>query len=375
MKIILIGNYLSDKQESMIRFANMLQEGFKKKGIECEIWYPIGFFGKIFPIKKLQKWIDYLDKWVLYPIVLKIKILKEKLKNPEIKIHICDHSNAPYLHSLPKEKTSITCHDVLAIRGAFGFKDAYCPASGFGKILQKWILHNLSKMKKIAFVSELTRRQYTELLNAPFDDQQHKVIHNSFNAPFFVMDKKETKIKLSGLGVGDSPYLLNVGSNLERKNRRLLVDMLKNLKGIWDGKICFAGDSIDVELVEYANQLDFGENISFFERPNHENLVALYSGCEAFILPSFSEGFGWTLIEAQACGAPVIASDIEPMPEVSGDSALHADPYDAKAFADSFLVLLEPNKREEIINKGFENIKRFDNTTMIDSYIDLILQD
>jgi glycosyltransferase involved in cell wall biosynthesis len=104
-------------------------------------------------------------------------------------------------------------------------------------------------------------------------------------------------------------------------------------------------------------------------KPGHETLLALYSLCDAFIFPSFSEGFGWPVIEAQACGAPVIASDIEPMPEVSGGGALHANPKTAADFADAFLSLQNKALREQLVNKGFENCKRFSSEKMIDAYL------
>ena len=140
--MILIGNYPLDKQESMKRFAAILEEGFKKKGIETEIWLPIICFGRLFEATTsgFGKWLGYIDKWLLFPIVLKFRLLKAS--NKQAKFHICDHSNAPYLAYLPKQRTGITCHDVLAIRGAFGYTDAYCPASGMGKVLQRWILNH-----------------------------------------------------------------------------------------------------------------------------------------------------------------------------------------------------------------------------------------
>ncbi len=133
-------------------------------------------------------------------------------------------------------------------------------------------------------------------------------------------------------------FLLHVGSAFPRKNRKILIDMVAALGKSWDGKICYAGETIEDELLDYAESMGVGERIISIVKPSHELLRALYSGCEAFMFPSFSEGFGWPAIEAQACGAPVIASNLAPMPEVSGEAALFADPYKPAGFCESIPV-------------------------------------
>src|SRR5690606_22551456 len=122
---------------------------------------PVVFFGKPFKSTKsgISKWLGYIDKYILFPIVLKFRVNSKHSRGQDIKFHICDHSNAPYLKYLPKEVTGITCHDVLAIRGSMGFADAYAPASKFGKLLQKWILNNLKKAEILAAVSDFTLNQ------------------------------------------------------------------------------------------------------------------------------------------------------------------------------------------------------------------------
>jgi glycosyltransferase involved in cell wall biosynthesis len=375
MKIILIGNYKLDKQESMERFTLMLSEGFKHAGIKTEIWRPIIFFGfkSLNPNKGVGKYLGYLDKWVLFPFVIRWRLLKKTNRVKGVYFHVCDHSNAPYLAHLPQLKSGITCHDVLAIRGAFGFTDAYCPASTMGRILQKWILKNLSKANKMACVSHHTRYQLEELSKgSQHSKKDWVIIHNAFNAPFFEMEPKAYQPILAQADLAlKAPFLLHVGSSLPRKNRKLLLDMAAALGNNWHGNICFAGEALEHDLINHAKQLRVFERVISIVQPNHNTLVALFSACEAFIFPSLSEGFGWPLIEAQACGAPVIASNIAPMPEVSGGSALHASPTNAEEFADALMALQNKTMRKNIIDAGIENIKRFSNEKMIQGYLDL----
>ena len=374
MKIILIGNYPPDKQESMKLFSTMLSRGLAGKGIESETWLPTIFFGKYSSnnTKGIGKWLGYVDKWILFPVILRTRLLKRKYRNGEIRFHVCDHSNSPYLAHLPVEKTAITCHDVLAIRGAFGYEDAHCKASRFGLVLQKWILKNLVKAGKLATVSELTLQQLVALSNGKYKkDNSWQVIHNAFNEDFRRLPENICHQKIREMGIADTAFLLHIGSSLERKNRKLLVDMLHELGTNWNGIVCFAGEAIDAGLQEHITQLGLQNRVKSVVRPSHENLLALYSSCEAFIFPSFSEGFGWPVIEAQACGAPVIASSVEPMCEVSGGAALHESPHNAADFAKAFLSLRDLSLKEKIIAKGYENCKRFSLNTMIDAYVAL----
>jgi glycosyltransferase involved in cell wall biosynthesis len=204
------------------------------------------------------------------------------------------------------------------------------------------------------------------------EDKEWRVIHNGFNGDFKPMTPSSVS---SVLNIQDlklnSPFLLHVGSGQPRKNRQLLIEMIFILKNKWDGKICFAGEGLDLQLCTYASSLGVTDKIISIVNPDHKLLMALYCACDAFVFPSYSEGFGWPLIEAQACGAPVIASDVAPMPEVTGGAALHRNPNKATDFADAFLSLGNKDVRDALIRKGFENCIRFNNKKMIQEYLTL----
>jgi glycosyltransferase involved in cell wall biosynthesis len=149
--------------------------------------------------------------------------------------------------------------------------------------------------------------------------------------------------------------------------------MLMALGNQWNGNICFAGEELEEELLVYARTLGLKDRVISVVQPDHTTLVALYSASAAFVFPSLSEGFGWPVIEAQACGVPVIASFFNPLPEVSGGAALHADPVKPADFANAFLSLQNKKTRNELIRKGFENSRRFDRSLMTHAYLDLHL--
>ena len=118
-------------------------------------------------------------------------------------------------------------------------------------------------------------------------------------------------------------------------------------------------------------ELELSDRVVEVIKPEFTLLEALINQAKVFIFPSFSEGFGWPVTEAQACGTPVVASFLAPMPEVGGTGALYADPYQPEAFAQQVdLILKDRNLETTLKAAGFENIKRFETTLMIQRYKD-----
>jgi glycosyltransferase involved in cell wall biosynthesis len=377
-KIVLVANYLPDKQESMKLFMLVFYNSYRLRNISVEIWHPTVFFGNLTKTTSsgIGKWLSYIDKYLLFPMVIIGKRIKSSIKKQDAVYHICDHSNAPYLLFLPRKRTVVTCHDVLAIRGAYGFKDAYCEASSTGKILQEWILYSLLKAPKIAFVSEFTKNQFLELKllknnkNTGFSPS-YEIIYNGFNASFESLEEVEISRQFLKYNVNLlKPYIFHVGSSLPRKNRGLLIEMLHLLEDSWDGVVCFAGQKIDSQLEGLINKYALQDRVVSIVKPSHEVLVALYNGCEAFVFPSFSEGFGWPLIEAQACGAPVIASALNPMIEVCGGAALHADPNNPEEFLKAFKLLKDSSVRNNLNRQGLKNCERFNKEDKVNAYLE-----
>jgi glycosyltransferase involved in cell wall biosynthesis len=95
-------------------------------------------------------------------------------------------------------------------------------------------------------------------------------------------------------------------------------------------------------------------------RPSREDLIALYSAAEAFLFPSWTEGFGLPILEAMTCGAPVVASDRGSIPEVAGDAALLGDATDAVAFSRSIArVLGDPAEARRLRELGLARAAQF----------------
>jgi glycosyltransferase involved in cell wall biosynthesis len=367
--VLLIGNYLPDRQKSMQRFAMMMRNGLTSAGVEAELIQPEPFFGRITIFGGfISKWLGYIDKFLLFP-----RMLRRKLSGSINLVHICDHSNAVYAKHVRTTPTLVTCHDLLAVRGALG-EETDCPASFTGRFLQRWILSGLRRATAIACVSRATLRDVERLVGRGDRAPRLHLIPNGLNYPYQRLTREIVAERLRGIVDLSSPFILHVGSNLLRKNRKAVLRIFGLTKEQWNGQLVLAGDPPSPELESLGKTLGVSERIASVVHPESELLEALYSSAIALVYPSRFEGFGWPIIEAQACGCPVICSNHEPMSEVAGDAGLLHDVSDEAGFAADVLRLLDPVERQRWGEKSLANAAKYRPDEMIARYIDLYRQ-
>lgn len=110
-----------------------------------------------------------------------------------------------------------------------------------------------------------------------------------------------------------------------------------------------------------AQELKISDHVLFTGFVDDCELPALYSGARVYACPSLYEGFGFTVLEAMACGVPVVSSAESSLPEVGGAAALYADVRDARQFGDAlYLAFTDLNLRRLLVEKGYANVRRFD---------------
>jgi glycosyltransferase involved in cell wall biosynthesis len=163
----------------------------------------------------------------------------------------------------------------------------------------------------------------------------------------------------SGRGVANlSPYLLCVGNRKPHKNLVAAVEALALLQPEWpEVRLVCAGRAYRGwdEVRARAEALGIADALVEVDNPDDELLRDLYRGCEALLFPSLYEGYGLPVIEAMACGAPVVASDRASVPEVAGGAAVLIDPLDHAAIADAVRrIRRSPELREELVSRGLE---------------------
>lgn len=159
-------------------------------------------------------------------------------------------------------------------------------------------------------------------------------------------------------------YLITVSSLKENKNFQTAVMAFLAVEREMPGlRLYIVGDLATGNFKAMPGLLETCENnphIKLLGRVSDEELIRYYSNALAFLFPSFYEGFGIPVLEAQACGCPVIASDTSSLPEVLGDSAMLCDPHKAEEFSEAIKrVAGEDGLRKELIRRGLDNVRRF----------------
>ncbi len=356
----------------MLRYAELLRVCLTESGHEVELVRPrpvLSRFSRVggISVGGSSKWVAYLDKYLLGTPRLRLGSRRFDI------LHIADHSNAVYAPGSSRVPCVVTCHDLLAVRGGLG-EDTDCPASATGAYLQRAILRGLRRTQAVACVSKATLRDATHLLGGFVDCIT--TVPLALNFPYRPLEHALIAQRLSAVPqLAGRRYLLNIGSNQRRKNREAALRTLAALNGHWDGVMVFAGQGLSPQLRQQAAQFGVMSRLVEVEKPDNELLEALYGGAHALLMPSRFEGFGWPIIEAQACACPVLCSDRPPFPDVSGDAAILCDADDQAAFADAVLRLeREPALRADLVTRGQSNAARYARSQMAAGFTRLYQQ-
>ena len=379
LRVLLVANYEPDGQQSMQRFAAVLAKELAGSGMDVTMIRPEPFFGRLHPgARGLGKWLGYLDKFLVFPIVLRKKLsaLNPPLSTPLL-VHICDHSNAFYTRYLRGVPHVVTCHDMLAVRSALG-EIPQNPTRWFGRILQRLVVRGLERARVIACVSEATRGDLLRLVSG--SEARSSVAKIGLNAPFHPMPKADARARVlthvRAMGKSfpeDGRYILHVGDDSWYKNRTRVVELFAELHRASDQSdlwLMMVGKPIGPELRALIDESGIADRVVEWGGVQHEDLCAIYAAAELLLFPSLQEGFGWPIIEAQACGCRVLTTDRPPMNDVGGTAAAYFQPEDFGAALDVLLNVLYENdaQRQARIEAGLANAAKYATARMMENY-------
>lgn len=363
MKVLLVGNYEFDGSTSMQIWAKALERELRDMRVDVCLISPRPVLGRWSPSATgLGKWLGYIDRFLLFQGKLRAAAAKADV------VHMCDNASAVYCAMLDKP-TVVTCNDMLAVRGALG-ELPEMNVSAFGRYLQRWICGGLKRATRVACISQAT-----------FDDARRILgrcdhlclILDALNYPFQPLAAGEAERRLPGNAGIEKPFLLHVGGNHPRKNRDGVLRVFALVALKIDLQLVFAGEALNDELKKLAINLGIFNKVVQIVKPDVKVIEALYNRATALIFPSRHEGFGWPPIEAQACGCPVVASNIPPLAEVAGQSALLHSVDDEAGMALSIRRLASDFAyRDEMRRRGWENVRlRFQTARMMEQYLSL----
>lgn len=256
-------------------------------------------------------------------------------------------------YSLPffaKGACVVTIHDLIPLL----FPRTVSNPAGLPLILF-WHLFAARRAAKIIAVSRHTKKDLVLRLRVPAE--KVVVIHEGADLHLFFPPGKDEAPPLDG------PYLLYVGSVRYHKNLPRLLQafaLLRKTRRL-PHRLVLAGDGgEDPGLRRLASQLGVADRLHFIRRPGASLLRRLYGFCACLVYPSLYEGFGLPPLEAQACGAPVVASRTASIPEVCGRGALYFSPRDSLGLARQIeRALDDPPLVARLRARGAANVRRF----------------
>jgi glycosyltransferase involved in cell wall biosynthesis len=206
-------------------------------------------------------------------------------------------------------------------------------------------------------VSESTKRDLIRLLGTP--QNKITVTHEAADERFRPLGHKDCQRVIQRQGLPER-YLLYLGINKPHKNLVFLLQVFSQLKT--ELKLVLAGkeDPRYPQAREEAERLDLGDSVVFLGEVADRDLPALYNAAEVFVFPSLYEGFGLPVLEAMACGTPVVCSNTSSLPEIVADAAVTVDPLDGEAWVAALKELEEKEAlRAEMREKGLKRAKAF----------------
>ncbi|UCG44783.1 MAG: glycosyltransferase family 4 protein [Candidatus Bathyarchaeota archaeon] len=188
----------------------------------------------------------------------------------------------------------------------------------------------------------------------------HGVNHTKFQR---IRNKAKAEAELLDRYKLKSPYIFHVSSYHPKKNVQTLLNAFYSLKrnSKVDVGLALAGHNPNMQkLVKRLKALGLEQDVRLLGYVPEEDLVKLYNCAELFAFPSLHESFGLPIIEAMACGTPVVASDSFAIPEVAGDAAVLVNPLDVDRLADAMInVLADDRLKADLSQRGKERARLF----------------
>ena len=223
----------------------------------------------------------------------------------------------------------------------------------------KWIMpHLLRRAACVICDSESTGKDVVRFFG--IDAARVRVVHDGYNDALFHQEG-DRAVAQREYGI-DSKYILLVGVTLDHKNIHTALEAYRRRKDQLACKMLVVGGRSPYRafLESCVKEQGLAEDVRFLGYVSDDRLAGLYRGAECLLYPSLYEGFGLPVLEAMACGAPVLCSSTSSLPEAGGDAALYFDPTKADEMGELLVrVIQDEGLRNQLRAKGLEHVKRF----------------
>jgi len=228
--------------------------------------------------------------------------------------------------------------------------------------LNPMIERGLKRARSIICISENCRQTTAEHFDIPLE--RMTVIHHGINPAMKPVEKSAARLLVEQNYSLNKPYLLSVGKLEARKNIVRLIEAFSMVikETNFEGDLVLAGRRYwDLDGVDEAlQQFGIGHRVRELGYVPDAHLASLYSAAQAFVFPSLWEGFGFPVLEAMACGTPVITSSVSSIPEIAGDAAVFVDPNSSESIASGMATVLNsPSTAADLTRRGLKRAAAF----------------
>lgn len=308
-------------------------------------------------VKPNNSWLTglgkYYERYWRYPFTLK----QEKADL----FHVIDHSDGHLVYWLKKNNrpTVVTCHDLINLVNPENVDNqARIPAISMS--VWKYAVRGLKQADRIVAVSTHTAKDIVQQLH--INKEQIAIVPDAVESLFHPLGADKVALIRSQYHIStETMCLLHVGSNHPRKNVFTILKLLAALKirglciHLWK-----VGADFTAEQKTFIQTQALESSVTYLGKPDKQTLVEIYNAANVLLLPSHYEGFGMTVIEAMACGTPVIAANVTSLPEVVGEAGVLTAPTDISAMVEAVERLYQDsNHRQSLTEKGLERAKLF----------------
>src|SRR3954469_22031280 len=277
--------------------------------------------------------------------------------------HIVDHSYAHLVHTLPSDRTVVTCHDLDTFRSILD--PAADVRSFMFRAMTRRIFAGLRSAGHVACDTEATRDAL--VARGGFDPARTSVVLNGPHPSCTPAAEPAADVEAARLlgPAGRTTELLHVGSTIARKRIDVLLRVVAAVRRErQDVRLVRVGGPFTAEQRTLVRDLGLEPFIIVLPFLDRATLAAVYRRSALVLLPSEREGFGLPVLEALACGTPVVASDIEALREVGGDAVRYCPPEDVEAWTTTIAGALEarrnrPDEWAALRNAGSQRAASF----------------